>query len=113
MQDWIIKYWLQVVFGCIIAALTLAYRKLACQVKRQDYICLGMMALLWDRLYQIYEECEKAGEISINGLRNVENIYKQYHALGGNGTGTEIYQRLCNLPPRNARATDLSEGEKT
>lgn len=34
-------------------------------------------------------------------------------ALGGNGTGTELYQRLCNLPTRNARQTDLSEGATT
>jgi len=109
MQDWIIKYWLQVIFSCIIAALTFAYRKLSCQVKQQDAIRLGMMALLWDRLYQIYGECERVGQISIDGLKNVENIYCQYHALGGNGTGTELYQRLCNLPTRNARQSDLSE----
>lgn len=111
MQDWILKYWLQVLFGALIGALTLAYRKLACQVRQQDAIRLGMMALLWDRLYQIYNECEAQGFISIDGLKNVENIYCQYHALGGNGTGTELYQRLCNLPTRNARHTDLSEGE--
>jgi len=111
MKDWIFTYWLQVLFGGIIAGLSLAYRKLSCRVKQQDAIKLGMMALLWDRLYQIYNECERSGQISIDGLKNVENIYKQYHALGGNGTGTELYERLCNLPTKKARATDLSEGQ--
>lgn len=109
MQDWIIKYWLQVLFGAIIAVLGLAYRQLSCRVNQQEAIKLGMMALLWDRLYTIYNECERAGKISIDGLRNVENIYKQYHALGGNGTGTELFDRLCSLPTQKPRENDLSE----
>ena len=109
MQDWIIRYWLEALFAVIIAGLTLAYRKLSCRVQQQEAIKLGMMALLWDRLYQIYNECEAQGYISIDGLKNVENIYRQYHALGGNGTGTELYERLCGLPTRKTKETDLSE----
>lgn len=111
MEEWIVKYWLQVLFGIVVAVLGIAYRKLSCRVKQQEAIKLGMMALLWDRLYQIYNECELKGCISIDGLKNVDNIYKQYHALGGNGTGTELYERLCNLPTRHTRQTDLSKGE--
>jgi len=112
MQEWILKYWLQVIFGAIIAILGFAYRKLSCRVNQQEAIKLGMMALLWDRLYTIYNECERSGQISIDGLRNVENIYKQYHALGGNGTGTELYDRLCSLPTKKAQSIDLSERSK-
>ena len=110
MEEWIVKYWLQVLFGAIIAALGFAYRRLSCRVAQQEAIKLGMMALLWDRLYQIYNECEKAEKISVDGLRNAENIYKQYHALGGNGTGTELFERLCSLPVRKTSTTDLGEG---
>ena len=98
MQEWITRYWLEVVFGFVIAGLSVAYRKLSKRVKQQEAIRLGMMALLWDRLYVIYHEALKEGCISIDGLKNAENIYCQYHALGGNGTGTELFERLCALP---------------
>jgi hypothetical protein len=112
MQEWIIRYWLEFLFGLVIAVLSIAYQRLSCRVKQQEAIKLGMMALLWDRLYTIYNECERSGQISIDGLRNVENIYKQYHALGGNGTGTELYDRLCSLPTKKAQSIDLSERSK-
>lgn len=102
MQEWIIRYWLEVVFGLIIAGLTIAYRKLSCRVKQQDAIREGIKALLWDRLYCIYHDSVQAGFISIDGMKNVENIYCQYHALGGNGTGTELYERICRLPTSKA-----------
>jgi len=109
MQEWIIKYWLEALFGAIIGILVYAYRQLACQVKKQDAIRLGMMALLWDCLFRIYNECEKAGCISIDALKNANNIYKQYHALGGNGVGTELFERLCALPTSKTRCPELSE----
>lgn len=105
MQDWIIRYWLEAVFGLIIAGLSIAYRKLSCRMKTakveqerdQCAIREGIKALLWDALYRIYHESIQAGFISIDGMKNAENIYKQYHALGGNGTGTEMYERICKL----------------
>ena len=40
------------------------------------------------------------GHIDLPGLKNVEYLYKSYHALGGNGTGTELYTRAKALPIR-------------
>ena len=34
-------------------------------------------------------------------MRNLEYLYRSYHALGGNGTGTELYNRAKALPIRN------------
>ena len=98
MGDWIVKYWLNIVFGAIIAGLGFAYRQLSRRVDEQEAIKLGMMALLWDRLYQIYVDADERGYISVDGLKNAENIYEQYHRLGGNGTGTELYERIKDLP---------------
>lgn len=100
MQDWILRYWLEALFGIIIGILSIAYRKLSCRVKQQEAIREGIKALLWDRLYSIYHECANANQISVDGLKNAEQIYKQYHALGGNGTGTELFERLCKLPSK-------------
>ena len=34
-------------------------------------------------------------------MRNLEYLYRSYHALGGNGTGTELYNRAKGLPIKN------------
>lgn len=41
------------------------------------------------------------GYIDLPGLKNIEYLYKSYHALGGNGTGTELYTRAKALPIRD------------
>ena len=38
------------------------------------------------------------GCIDTDGLDNVGVIYQAYHGLKGNGTGTNLYKRVCALP---------------
>lgn len=60
----------------------------------------GLLAILHDRLYQACTHYIEIGHIDLPGLKNVEYLYKSYHALGGNGTGTELYTRAKALPIR-------------
>ena len=49
----------------------------------------------------IYTECYHflgLGYITPDGLRNLTYLYKTYHTMGGNGTGTELYNRAKALP---------------
>lgn len=39
--------------------------------------------------------------IGTDAMRNLEYLYRSYHALGGNGTGTELYNRAKALPIKN------------
>lgn len=39
-----------------------------------------------------------AAYIDASGLKNLEYLYRSYHTLGGNGTGTELYNRAKALP---------------
>ncbi|WP_279132730.1 hypothetical protein [Barnesiella intestinihominis] len=38
------------------------------------------------------------GRATTEDLNNVERIYDNYHKLGGNGTGTALYERILRLP---------------
>lgn len=102
MPDWIVKYWVQWLFGLICAALLAGYRRLAKRVKEQEEerkaIKAGMLAILHDRLYQACTYYMAQGYIDAAGLKNLEYIYRAYHSLGGNGTGTELYNRTKSLP---------------
>lgn len=58
----------------------------------------GMLALMHDRIFAIYAECTRKKFASVEDIRNLEYLYRPYHALGGNGTGTELYERVKKMP---------------
>lgn len=102
MQDFIVKYWLQTIFGLILAACGAAWgwvtHRVGKQRKMQKALMDGVEALLHDRLYQAHTYHSKKHFISPSDLENIESIYNAYHNLGGNGTGTTIYEELQELP---------------
>lgn len=101
MLDWIIRYWVQWLFGLIGAALLAGYRRLVKQEKERKAIKAGLLATLHDRLYTECSRYIAQGSIDTDGLRNMDYLYRSYHALGGNGTGTELYNRAKGLPIKN------------
>lgn len=103
MEEFILKYWLEFIFGIFATAITIGFRKIAVKVKEQETVKEGVLAILHDRLYQAARYYTGQGEISISELKNVEYLYRAYHDLGGNGTGTELYQRICDLPLKGER----------
>ena len=48
-------------------------------------IMMGVQALLRDRLLQAYRHYAEKGWADYDDRENLENIWKQYHALGANG----------------------------
>ena len=101
MLEWIVKYWLEVLFGGIAATLLWSYRRVAKKMRERAAedvaIKEGLLAILHDRIYDACRRCIAEGEVSVEELRNIESLYNAYHALGGNGTGTELYNRACGL----------------
>lgn len=110
MPEFIIKYWLECLFGGLITILGGWCVSLTKKLKRKqmEYSALkaAMVAILHDKLFDIcnyylslgYIPADKAEEI----LDNVKMIYEAYHALGGNGTGTLIYEKFLALKVRSA-----------
>ena len=102
MWDFVVKYWLEVVFGLIVSGLTAAYGILAKRLKAttgtDQAIADGMRCLL---MYQLREEGEKhinSGNCSVDDKREFERAYNAYHTLGGNGTITSLKDQVLNLP---------------
>lgn len=98
MTEFVLKYWLEFLFGVAVTGLTFCYNKLLKKFKEQEAIKEGLIAILHDRLFQSGMYFIEKGEITITALDNIEGIYVAYHNLGGNGTGTEIYERVKELP---------------
>lgn len=100
MKEFIIKYWIEFLFGLAIAGLTFCVNEIKKKMKEQEAVKEGIIALLHDRLHQSGMYYLGKGEISLSELQNFEDLYKAYHNLGGNGTGTEIYERVLDLSLR-------------
>lgn len=58
----------------------------------------GMRALLWRELQTIHAHAMDAGGLTVAERRHLESVYSAYHALGGNGTGTRLFEDAMNMP---------------
>lgn len=58
----------------------------------------GMRALLWRELKNIHAEAVAQEGLDVEDRRHLENVYSAYHAIGGNGTGTRLYEESMRLP---------------
>jgi len=114
MPDWILKYWMQWLFGIITAGLSTVvgylYKKVKKEVDEQKLIKEGVLALLHDRLYQACMSYIAQDEITVSGLKNLEYLYRSYHDLGGNGTGTELFES-CKRLKKVPDGTHIKKGE--
>lgn len=58
----------------------------------------GMRALLWRELQVIHAHAVEQGGLTVAERRHLESVYRAYHALGGNGTGTRLYEDAMAMP---------------
>ena len=58
----------------------------------------GMRALLWRELRNIHAEAAESCGMGVDDRRHLENVYNAYHDIGGNGTGTRLYEESMHLP---------------
>jgi hypothetical protein len=86
MIEFIIKYWLEALFGLALAGLSLCYKHLQTKVKESTAVKEGVLAMLHDRLCQSCLYFIEKGEITLTEFNNIARMYKAYHKLGGNST---------------------------
>ena len=101
VQEWL-KAIIAVLGSVVAAGLVAAAKRISERRKRrkerQDALEDGLRGLLHDRIHERYHECEAKGYADVRDRENMELLYEPYHALGGNGTGTDLYDRMRELP---------------
>lgn len=102
MWEWICKYWLEALFGLLLTGIGIAQRKLSKRMKdeknRNQAIENGVRDMLRLTILDNYERCKTAGKISVSRKDAIDSAYKSYHALGGNGTITQIHNEIMEMP---------------
>lgn len=113
MIEWLIKYWLEALFGGLLTFMIAWCKSLQNKLKKkqaeQDALKEGMKAILHDMLFQLCEKYLMLGYIPVEESEEVlargKVLWEAYSGLDGNGTGEKIYTRFTNLPIRNPNTT--------
>lgn len=102
MQEFINSYWQPALYSLLVFIVARLCNKLwiavATMVIKQNLYEKALLAILYDRLFQSCQNYIAEKRISTEELKNLEHLYENYHRLGGNGTGTELYNRCRELP---------------
>ena len=68
------------------------------QVGMNKAMTAAVRAMLRDRLLQGYKYYIAQGWADMDDRNNLENVYVQYHALGGNGDMRDLRRTFRHLP---------------
>lgn len=68
--------------------------------KRDNPLRDGVKELLYCKLVHYDDLLQSRGFTPLEDKETVERVYTAYHALGGNGVGTEIRRRILNSPSK-------------
>lgn len=102
MPEWIAKYWIEWIFGLLIAALGVLWKTLSNKVKDEQRknaaIEKGVQALLRAQMVNDYNHYSEKGFAPIYARENFENCWKQYENLGSNGVMQNIRDKFYALP---------------
>jgi DNA invertase Pin-like site-specific DNA recombinase len=104
MWDFILKYWLEFVFGLIVAGLSAAYAQLAKKLKaermKNQAIENGLKGILRIQILDTYDKCIADGKkISVSRKDAIVSIYQSYVALGDHVDDTikQLYEELIHM----------------
>lgn len=71
--------------------------RIAEEYEKRDANSAGTMVLLKVKLYEYHDKYMELGYIPTYAYENFCDMYKSYHKLGGNGTGTKMYEEIKEL----------------
>lgn len=116
MLNFVVRYFVEILCGLIVAVLSYFMKRISCKIKRLELVENGMQSLLRDRIIQAYNKNVDRGYCPIYDLDNIEKLYASYHELGGNGTITELMNKVRTMPTEPIAQSELDHyhgGKKT
>ncbi len=109
MMDFIIKYWIEVLFGLVISGMGIIAKILYTQYLKSKAIGKGVEALLRNGIVQTYNKWSERGYCPIYARENAIRMYEPYHVLGGNDVATDLISDLKDLPTEPPKKEGVTE----
>lgn len=101
MLDFILRYYLQIMLTLLTGAVSYGFKKIARDLKKdmsdKQAIKDAMRVILHDIIIDVCNQHIKNGYISIDSLEDLEQKYKPYVALGGNGAVKTAFEHAKRL----------------
>lgn len=105
MWEFIAKYWLEVLFGAVTTGIGIVLRRISKKLenerKRNEAIENGVKDILRIQILDTYDRCKPTGVISVARKDAIDSAYRSYHALGGNGTITQVHNEIMLMQIQN------------
>lgn len=113
MPEWVVKYWVEWLFGLLITGLGFLVKSLFGKMKKEkqareeleakaaaETLALkeGMKSLLRRQIIADCKEACREGYCDETIRDTITAMYEAYHGLGGNGTVTDAYNSMRQLP---------------
>lgn len=102
MPEWVVKYWVEWVFGLVTGGIAVYCRHIAKQVRKereeQKALRDGMRSLLRRQIIADCEQAARDGYCETKMKDTINDMYTAYHALGGNGVVSRLKEQTMNLP---------------
>ena len=114
MPEWVVKYWVEWVFGLVVAGLAWCVKHLSSKVKAErkarealerqaqeetEALKDGMRSLLRRQILLDCETAQAAGWCDSTKKGTIQDMYDAYHGLGGNGVvEATVRQVIEDLP---------------
>lgn len=95
-----VKDWISLLFGSgiLVTVWRYFYGRLKANEKKTEAVCLGVQALLRDRLIEKYLKYNDKGYAPIYVRESFDNMWNQYHNLGVNGVMDDLHDKFMELP---------------
>lgn len=98
LKQFIQEHVAELAFGGLVSSATLFMRYVKRKFKEQEYIKLGLQAILRNDIIGEYNKWMEKEYLPIYARDNIENMYQNYHNLAVNGVITGLYEKLMELP---------------
>ena len=114
MPEWIVKYWVEWVFGLVIAGMGWILKRFSAKLKKEKAereklaqqaadenkaLKEGMKSLLRRQILADCEAAQKKGWCDSTTKGTIQAMYDAYHGLGGNDVVTaSVHQVIDDLP---------------
>lgn len=101
MINFIITYWLEVIFGIILSLITVLWQNIKTYQKKMESIKSGVKILLKNEITNYYDEAILKNSITLFEKEMLIELYKQYKNLEGNGLIENLIEKIDTIPLKN------------
>lgn len=102
LYEFFLKHIIECLLTLAVSILSYICHYLKKKLDEEKVIHEALKELLRIQLFNIHTHyVRNKGNIPIYGKENATAIYNAYHALKGNGVGTNLYEEIMGLPTKS------------